>query len=651
MEPTPSPDRFRPTGTSQPRSDRASGAPDDGWLRLLAADAESDVLHAHREAQLAAAPDAATRDLVAAAAHFADTISAHLAERRTQAREMTVLNSLARRLTSLRDPRELLQEVAVQSRQLVGVSVAYIMLVTKAGDLRIDVVDGSMGSALRGIVLREGEGLGGEVIRTGRPLWSEAYLDDARLQRLDSVDSAAASEKLGGILAVPLQVGEENLGVLCAADRRPRRFSDHDVELLAHLAAHAAVALRNAQVFEELEATNTALRRTDAARQRANDLRELLTAEVIRGADAVALRRSISGVVGHPVVLFGSDGRSTEAAPSSGERPFLALIREWQHHPPSAGAAAGATSETTAREGRPLTAVPIVLADGVAGGLGIEEDIDDDTRQLMQIGASAVALVMSHERTVAEVELRTRGEIVSTLLSHAPDEASLRRRAATARIDLDAVRSVVVLDPGDRDVRPARQAASRVADLLDGWAAEHAGTALVLVPTLPPRDVKQRLHEATDGDLDSAVGIASCSGGVAGVRAAHESARQAASLLLAMGRDTATVIDDELGVYRSLFSHAGRGGVEAFVQATVGPLLEYDNAQGRDMALTVATYLALAQHHARTSEQLHIHPNTLYQRLARVDSLLGPTWRGPQAALQIQLALQMRSLMLTLGAR
>ncbi|MDX2781350.1 hypothetical protein PV379_29205 [Streptomyces caniscabiei] len=31
--------------------------------------------------------------------------------------------------------------------------------------MRIDVVDGSLGDALEGVVLRDGEGLGGEVMR------------------------------------------------------------------------------------------------------------------------------------------------------------------------------------------------------------------------------------------------------------------------------------------------------------------------------------------------------------------------------------------------------------------------------------------------------------------------------------------------------
>ena len=72
--------------------------------------------------------------------------------------------------------------------------------------------------------------------------------------------------------------------MLLAADRRPRRFADHDVELLAALAAHAAVALCNAQLIERLrsaagglERRNAELHRSEQQRERAAALRELLT--------------------------------------------------------------------------------------------------------------------------------------------------------------------------------------------------------------------------------------------------------------------------------------------------------------------------------------------------------------------------------------
>ncbi|MGA8978635.1 MAG: helix-turn-helix domain-containing protein, partial [Pedococcus sp.] len=46
--------------------------------------------------------------------------------------------------------------------------------------------------------------------------------------------------------------------------------------------------------------------------------------------------------------------------------------------------------------------------------------------------------------------------------------------------------------------------------------------------------------------------------------------------------------------------------------------------------------------HAAT--QLHVHVNTVSQRLERISALLGPHWQQPDPALELQLALRLRRL-------
>ena len=59
---------------------------------------------------------------------------------------------------------------------------------------------------------------------------------------LDLLAEGGWAEELGGVLGVPLILDAETIGVLLAADRRGRRFADREIELLAALAALAAVA-------------------------------------------------------------------------------------------------------------------------------------------------------------------------------------------------------------------------------------------------------------------------------------------------------------------------------------------------------------------------------------------------------------------------
>jgi hypothetical protein len=548
-----------------------------------------------------------------------DDVAQSVAELRRRADELAVLNDLARRLGALHDTREVLDEVARQARRLLGVDVAYIMLL-RAQLLRIEVVDGAMGAAMRGIELESGQGLGGQVLATGRPVASERYLEDTRFPHGEGTDAAALSEQLGGILGVPLVVGDDTLGVLLAADRRPRSFGDRDVELLAGLAAHAALALRTADLFDreraaaaELRSTNETLRAVSESRQRASDLRDVLNDIVIRGEGVAAVVTALERSAGLVVQVRDADGRALAGAtPADG-----GLV------------------------------VPVDLPNGHGGDLVAAPTAEDDEEalRLLRIGATTVAVLLASERSVAEAELRTRGEFIHALLSTHADETSLLRRARALGIDLQAVIAVAVVDAEPVGSASATAFAARLASELGGWSAAHAGQVVVLLPSTVDR-ARETARRLTGQDAATpTTGLAAGVGGPQGIRSAHEEARQTAALLIALDRAGSCSASDELGLYRSLFSSSGRAGLTTFVQSTVGPLLAYDLEHQRDLALTLETYLEQARHHARTCAALHIHPNTLYQRLERVTEVLGPRWKEPDRALELQVALRLHRLL------
>lgn len=541
-----------------------------------------------------------------------------LVELRRRADELVVLNDLARRLAALHDTRDVLDEVARQARRLLGVDVAYIMLL-RADVLRIEVVDGAMGSAMRGIELEPGQGLGGQVLASGRPLWSESYLEDERFPHSEGVDSAASSEQLGGILGVPLIVGDDTLGVLLAAERRARAFVEHDVELLAGLAAHAALALRTADLFDreraaaaELRAANATLREVNASRERASDLRDVLNEIVLHGGGLPAVVDALAGSAGIVVEVRDHEGR-TLAGDRSADGGLVAPV------------------ELPGGRGGELVAAPTTVP-------------DEEATRLLRIGATTVAVLLASERSVAEAELRTRGEFVHALLSSGADEASLVRRARANGIDLHAVATVAVVDAEPVGADAAGAFAARLAAELRGWSAAHAGQVVVLIPAPVERarDAVARMSAA--GAASPTTGLAAGAGGPAGVRACHEEARQTAALLIALDRAGSCAVSDDLGLYRSLFSRSGRADLTAFVRATIGPLLDYDGERQRDLAVTLETYLEQARHHARTCEALHIHANTLYQRLDRITEVLGSAWKEPGRALELQVALRLHRL-------
>lgn len=87
-----------------------------------------------------------------------------------------------------------------------------------------------------------------------------------------------------------------------------------------------------------------------------------------------------------------------------------------------------------------------------------------------------------------------------------------------------------------------------------------------------------------------------------------------------------------------------KANVPGFVRDTLGPVLDYDEARGTELLRTLDAYFACGGNLTRAKECLHVHVNTVSQRLERIGVLLGDDWQSPDRALELQLALRLHRL-------
>ncbi len=88
----------------------------------------------------------------------------------------------------------------------------------------------------------------------------------------------------------------------------------------------------------------------------------------------------------------------------------------------------------------------------------------------------------------------------------------------------------------------------------------------------------------------------------------------------------------------------GPADVDGYLERVLGPVSEYDARRGSDLLGTLVAYFAAGGSPRRAAGALHVHVNTVAQRLERVASLLGDDWDHPDRALEIQLALRLQRL-------
>ncbi|WP_218670847.1 CdaR family transcriptional regulator [Microbispora sp. GKU 823] len=79
----------------------------------------------------------------------------------------------------------------------------------------------------------------------------------------------------------------------------------------------------------------------------------------------------------------------------------------------------------------------------------------------------------------------------------------------------------------------------------------------------------------------------------------------------------------ELGTHRLLLGLVDSETLRGFSRGLLGPLREHDDRRGSDLEATLRTFLDHDGQWAATAAALHIHVNTLRNRLAKIAELTG----------------------------
>jgi DNA-binding PucR family transcriptional regulator len=140
------------------------------------------------------------------------------------------------------------------------------------------------------------------------------------------------------------------------------------------------------------------------------------------------------------------------------------------------------------------------------------------------------------------------------------------------------------------------------------------------------------------------IGVAGDAVGADGLRTAYRDAVRALSLLLALGRTGMSATVAELGFFGQMVAPAGPDDLRIWLRKTLGPVLDYDRRRGADLLTTLEAVLSQGGHLANSARALRIHINTLYQRLDRLDQILGDGWRESDRRLELHLAVRLHGL-------
>ncbi len=168
-------------------------------------------------------------------------------ESERRSRQLAVLHGTSVEVTAELNLNVLLQSIAEHALSLIGGKSCNCYIYKPELDAIERVALAGEELVLGGKTRRRGEGVVGQVWATGAPLLINDYKTwPGRKKEYDHFPSRA-------LVSVPVRWGDEFLGVLNILAYTPHRYTRADMDILGMFATQAAIAIRNARLYNKIE--------------------------------------------------------------------------------------------------------------------------------------------------------------------------------------------------------------------------------------------------------------------------------------------------------------------------------------------------------------------------------------------------------------
>lgn len=489
-------------------------------------------------------------------------------------------------------------------------SHACFIYLREGDQLRLRAASAAFAHLVGTLEIPIGKGVVGWTVRNGCPaVVAQNALEDPRFHYVPELQE----ERFQSMAAVPIPARTgEPIGAISLHMAAPHELHAETVTFLVHTASLVAGAIETAQLLEgarqRVDALTTLSRISQqiAATERRDELHRIATdgvRELLARPECHLYELGSGGLE-----LVASSPPNTPAArhprPDRDESGWL-----------SASLVAGG-------ESLGLIGVPI------AGRTATESDAE-------LLGAIAGQIAVALKRTELIERLTEENAVRDLFDALAQDRGDLiEARARSARIDLDRDYLIVHAAPAPEPsggkawierAEIVESALRRLAPSARVDVGAESLRAIVPAETRPDRDLAT--IDAVLGELAVPAGVVI---GRSGVKRGSESsigaAREATDTVLvasALSPRGGLLAYDTTGAYRYLIHLAADAIPPDHIRAAIERLRAYDDQRQAHLVGTLETYLEHRGSLRATAEALHVHPNTVRQRLDRIEQLTG----------------------------
>jgi len=164
--------------------------------------------------------------------------------------QLNTLTELSALINSTLDTGEIRERAIVAAIRLLDAEAGSLILIDQdSGDLFFEVAIGEQGNKVKEVRLKKGEGIAGWVAEKGEAVIIHDVQSDQRFFKTADKRSTFITRDM---VCVPVKTKDKVIGVLEAINRKNGIFDEEDKEALTSLANQVAIAIENANLYQEL---------------------------------------------------------------------------------------------------------------------------------------------------------------------------------------------------------------------------------------------------------------------------------------------------------------------------------------------------------------------------------------------------------------
>ena len=474
-------------------------------------------------------------------------------------------------------------------------------------------------------------------------------------------------------VVLPIIYNETSLGVFVGIEFSPQKlFTSQNLAFFATVCKSIALRIRikqmqeeNYYMSEEISLLESVLKRDGDQTMIAGTLSSSMSALFLKGKEFAEMIELAAKHVTFPIALYnmfleklhGTDSSASRSLPSN----ILDLInlhglahkKEWQTLP----------------VGNDFFCLIPIQFGGVMRGFLVAwlpcNDLSAKERTVLECLSCYLSFVWIKKAAVHEKNQNLKSEILSGILSDKQDDSLLVKANALGLSGGNKFFVLMVAVPGvdNHMVYSDKQECSCLIHVIESIISQRQMSCIAIpehndicvIISCKKAEYKNKRYDNIVGKVMSEIsqrdGEIIISGSrvydtIYNVRKCYWEAGQCLDIIKRYFVHRRCVNYIDVGVLRLLLTQ-NKEDVETYLEDILGPVMEYDQNRNTELLTTLFYYSRLNKSVRAVSGKLNIHANTIYQRIKKVEELLGYDFENPMDWFDIQSASIMYGLIYT----